>query len=486
MPGTQDSIQTDGESVAATSTAHRLLFGGHPPVDASTVVVRRVKTAIGLGLLVDGDRLPSESDMAQQLGVTNWSLRDALAALREQGLIITRKGKNGGSFVKRPEQVESLGGIELERLSAVDLRDLSDWRRMLLAEAASLAASRATEADVTVLKARAEDVASAPDPFHARRAYGRFRVDLAVAAQSLRLSNSEFAAHEDADLIFGLLFSDDSLRLEISARLGALAAAVERRDPEQARSVAHLHSQENLASLLKLRLTAIAEGAKPSDQRSLEDEIRSLGDFVLTQLGRVAETSGPFLAQGDAGEQARRAIADMSIREIAQSVFPLDGLGIVAEVGVLPEHPYWLAWWHRTAAGVEQDNRHILDPEHPYFYDYQDREWMTHPRSQREPWATGPYIDRGGADDFLISITHPIVHSGSFLGISGADVRVSELERYLAPWLSARPVVVLNAAKRVVVSSSVEFTVGDSLPEDLSADAKELGIFGWSVLYTAH
>jgi DNA-binding FadR family transcriptional regulator len=53
-------------------------------------VVQRVSQAIQLGLFVDGEQLPPEAEFAAQLGVSAMTLREALAALRQQGLVRKR------------------------------------------------------------------------------------------------------------------------------------------------------------------------------------------------------------------------------------------------------------------------------------------------------------------------------------------------------------------------------------------------------------
>ena len=75
------------------------------PVDSRArveAVVRRIGDAIELGLLADGEQLPGETELAVQLGVSTVTLREALMALRQQGLVVTRRGRGGGSFVSSP------------------------------------------------------------------------------------------------------------------------------------------------------------------------------------------------------------------------------------------------------------------------------------------------------------------------------------------------------------------------------------------------
>src|SRR5262249_29980512 len=155
--------------------------------------------AIGLGLLPDGEKLPREADLAKELQVSSFSLREALAVLRNDGLIITRPGKNGGSFVRRPKEPVPLANDELTRLSPAELRDLPDWQQRPTGPAAGLAAQRGAQSTLERLALYAEQLAAADDNEEARRAYARYHVELAAATQSARLSRAEFSMHEEFD-----------------------------------------------------------------------------------------------------------------------------------------------------------------------------------------------------------------------------------------------------------------------------------------------
>ncbi|WP_181779928.1 GntR family transcriptional regulator, partial [Pseudonocardia pini] len=65
----------------------------------SEAVVRRLGSAIALGIIVDGEQLPAELQLAASLNVSTVTLRDALSDLRARGLVATRRGRGGGSFV---------------------------------------------------------------------------------------------------------------------------------------------------------------------------------------------------------------------------------------------------------------------------------------------------------------------------------------------------------------------------------------------------
>ena len=80
--------------------AHRSVV--FAPLDATgraELVARRLSDAIISGLLHDGEKLPSEADLARSMGVALVTAREALEVLRVNSLVETRRGREGGSFV---------------------------------------------------------------------------------------------------------------------------------------------------------------------------------------------------------------------------------------------------------------------------------------------------------------------------------------------------------------------------------------------------
>lgn len=98
-----------------------------------------------MGLLRPGDRLPPEARLADALGISPVSLRSALAMLRSAGLLETRRGRGGGTFVTATEPPRP-GDAELP--SERELRDLVDYRAIVEGGAAELAARRAEPAQL--------------------------------------------------------------------------------------------------------------------------------------------------------------------------------------------------------------------------------------------------------------------------------------------------------------------------------------------------
>ncbi|HEX3589551.1 MAG TPA: FCD domain-containing protein [Pseudonocardiaceae bacterium] len=65
--------------------------------------VERLLRAIKLGVVVAGERLPPERDLAARLGVARATLREAIHALADAGYVASRRGRYGGTFVTQPK-----------------------------------------------------------------------------------------------------------------------------------------------------------------------------------------------------------------------------------------------------------------------------------------------------------------------------------------------------------------------------------------------
>src|SRR3954452_13480153 len=83
------------------------VFAPLESLSRSELVARRLIDAIALGLLPDAEQLPGEADLAGIFGVSTTTIREALSALRLRGLIETRRGRGGGSFVRAQEEMST-------------------------------------------------------------------------------------------------------------------------------------------------------------------------------------------------------------------------------------------------------------------------------------------------------------------------------------------------------------------------------------------
>ncbi|WP_158588336.1 FadR/GntR family transcriptional regulator [Galactobacter valiniphilus] len=156
------------------------------------VIADRIANSISLGLLAVGERLPPEIELAQQFGVAVATLRKGLAVLRERGIVVTHRGRSGGSFVvKAPFPSDAESENRLRSLSVVELRDLRDHSISVGSTTARLAAERAWDGALARLRELATSVTTAPTAATAASADSRFHIEVAVLAQSRRLMNAE-------------------------------------------------------------------------------------------------------------------------------------------------------------------------------------------------------------------------------------------------------------------------------------------------------
>ena len=104
-------------------------------------VVGSLRGAIVRGDLASGQRLPSEPDLAHQLGVSRPMLREALKALEVSGYLEVRRGYRGGRFVATPKP-EEFHAITAAPLSTMDVEPhhVMDVRLAIEPMAARLAA----------------------------------------------------------------------------------------------------------------------------------------------------------------------------------------------------------------------------------------------------------------------------------------------------------------------------------------------------------
>ena len=163
------------------------LAGVFKPVRPATTfeeTVERLGTAIRLGLLAPGSRLPSERALAEQLRISRSTLRQALTTLVQSGHLVSTRGRSGGTFVaERPPLAEKDDKPLGEGAWAV-----LDYRVAVETGATILAAERAERGQLERLGELVRQMAEAKTQFEEyRRADIRFHIGVAEAARSPRL-----------------------------------------------------------------------------------------------------------------------------------------------------------------------------------------------------------------------------------------------------------------------------------------------------------
>lgn len=116
----------------------------------------QIREAILAGHFSQGEKLPPETELAQQFGVSRPTIREALGSLVTAGLIRKIPGVAGGSFVNTvtPDSLSQMLSESMDtilRLGALDVAELTSVRRVLEVPAAEWAATNRRKSDIDTL-----------------------------------------------------------------------------------------------------------------------------------------------------------------------------------------------------------------------------------------------------------------------------------------------------------------------------------------------
>lgn len=218
-------------------------------------VVEQISAVIRQGMLKPGDKLPTESSLMSQHGVSRTVVREAISHLQAAGLVQTRHGI--GTFVlERPQ-----AGLGLEAENMLTLRDvlsILELRIGVETETAGLAASRRTGEQVAELAAALREMqqamaegrsaVEADKRFHLLIAQGtgnRYFVDIleqlgnAIIPRA-RLNTPGLEHDKPADFLE-----------RVSREHDDIFRAIERRDPEAARAAMRMHLSNSRERLVQ-------------------------------------------------------------------------------------------------------------------------------------------------------------------------------------------------------------------------------------------
>jgi GntR family transcriptional repressor for pyruvate dehydrogenase complex len=152
--------------------------------------VEHLAMAIRLGVFTEGERLPPERDLADRLKVGRATLREAIGALRQAGLVSTHRGRTGGTIVlyrgsehDDGAELNELTDLSRARRTPAEIRDTLAFRGVVEPGAARLAASADLSADQRSWLREALDATVEVADDGARR-IADSRLHLAIAALS--------------------------------------------------------------------------------------------------------------------------------------------------------------------------------------------------------------------------------------------------------------------------------------------------------------
>ena len=226
----------------------------------SESLTKRLEELILDGTLKPGRKLPSERQLSERLGVSRNILREALKTIRGRGLINTRHGR--GSIVASlvPEFNHKNPLTLLYGEHARILYDLLEVREVLEAQAAFLAAQRATREDIShirqAFKALEELVGDVAAPEEAALRDHAFHQSIYEA------SNNPVLVHTLKSLVQPMrdsvlasvknLYHRPASKKRIDTRHKQIYNAIIRGQPEKAQRAAAAHVRDVRESLLEI------------------------------------------------------------------------------------------------------------------------------------------------------------------------------------------------------------------------------------------
>ncbi|NJC73066.1 FadR family transcriptional regulator [Planosporangium thailandense] len=234
-----------------------LLAPLHTP-PAYAAVVDRLRRAIALGVVLPGERLPSERTLADRLEVSRVTVREALRVLQGEGLLVTRRGSSGSVVAAGATSLDKLG----EEYKA-EVGEVFEYRMAVETMAARLAAQRGSEDQIAQLLSCQESLAASSDVDSFRRADSEFHLTVAAMSGNMMLRQSvedaRAAAFSWLDLREFRVFHESSIRGH-----STIINAISRHDPDEAAAAMAAHIDQAHDEVL----AALADTPAPKSGRT--------------------------------------------------------------------------------------------------------------------------------------------------------------------------------------------------------------------------
>jgi len=211
-------------------------------------VISQIQEQVLDGRLKAGDRLPSERQLQEAFQISRNTLREALRALEQKGLITVKTGVKGGAIVC---PVDTKGVSEsldlLLRYRKIDLAELSEFREEVEGLVAVKAAQMARKEDIAhlkgLLKSMEEQLPRGELGWdEISRLDTLFHLRLARITGNRMYESVLHTVHNNINHYFyHFLSKDQTIFRNTYKELCRIAEAIERRDPDQARTCLQQH-----------------------------------------------------------------------------------------------------------------------------------------------------------------------------------------------------------------------------------------------------
>ncbi len=225
------------------------------PVEMRTggqLIPERLVTAIALGEFEPGQRLPAERELAATLEVSRTTVREALQRLHAGGYVVTRRGRDGGTFI---QDVAVTGADEaVKRTLDPRWEEAAEPRlHRLISVIARTAAERRDSSDIAAIRSAVERYTEAGSRADARIADHALHQAIARATHNERLADLSARIRREVGLGFDAEPYTPQMRQRALRQHPVLAEAVIAGNPARAAKQATSHFSLTEGALAEVR-----------------------------------------------------------------------------------------------------------------------------------------------------------------------------------------------------------------------------------------
>lgn len=465
----------------------QLAFAPLATSDRGEEVGRRLRYAIELGVLEDGTQLPSENELAAQMGVSTLTLRSALAELRGRGLLETRRGKGGGSFVKA--STDDIIKAERESLvtySLDDLRDIRDYWAFLAGSAAAAAADRSGRLSLGRLASMAVKIESAQNTAQAIRDDSMFHIELAASSGSLRLTREEMAMQAEMG---PLICAAPAGYANAASEHVAIVEAIRSHDEVRARARAEDHVRADMNRVLDLRMSGDASRKESFPDTANEEREVALIESFANLLADTASSSIRSIEDAvrvQLGSKREAGISDLDAIYAASRRILEGNVALLYGAGFLPDTAFGHAGnaWCHAPRGPQSLQRLVVDWD---LYDIGTVAWRPKHYDDRAVHISHAYLDANGSNENVVTFSKAVFVEEEMVGIVAADVLVRGIQSHLEPHLRALPpnTCLVDQQDAIIATNTGRFMGGTYSPGQYSGKQIDLLAMPWRLFIDA-
>jgi len=229
--------------------------------------------------------------------------------------------------------------------------------------------------------------------------------------------------------------------------------------------------------------------------RDAAAHIASWFDNVFCELDMLSTRISSSMIEAK-GPRHRFVEADLKVVKpitrafLAKHPF-VEAAGVILAPGIIDEHRGTIEWWRNDDESASGKVIFNLTPDAGSFYDFENLTWFGNAVRTGARAITGPHVDFGGLDQYIMTLTAALQLGDGTIGMVGCDAEVRDIEAVLVPLLRRIPgdAALINADNRVVLGNSGRFLVGNRVrgtPERGGVAPVESPSLGLSVVYAEH